>query len=134
MPCGRVIGDSLVPAHGNRHYGAGRAHSRYSPLDQINKRNVTKLKEAWRWESVDAPIAKKNSRLQPGPFKPTPLMVGGILYVSTSLSQVAAINPATGETLWAHDPESYKRPRPGNRGYQHRGVEYWRRLKPARWA
>ena len=108
-----------------RHYGADRSHSRYLPLDQVNKSNVTKLKEVWRWESVDEPIAAKNRRLGAGAFKPTPLMVGGVLYVSTSFSQVAAIDPASGKTLWVHDPESYKRPRPGNSGYQHRGVEYW---------
>ena len=115
-----------------RHYGADRAHSRFLPLNQVNKSNVKRLQEAWRWESVDAPIAQKNRRLGLGPFKPTPLMVGGMLYVSTSLSQVAAIDPATGKTLWVHDPESYKRPRPGNSGYQHRGVEYWTDGKDAR--
>jgi len=107
------------------HYGADRSHTRYLPLHQINRSNVTDLKEVWRWESVDVAIVAKNRRLRTGPFKPTPLMVKGIVYVSTSLSQVAAIDPATGKTLWIHDPESYKRPRPGNSGYQHRGVEYW---------
>jgi glucose dehydrogenase len=31
-------------------------------------------------------------------------MVGGVLYVSTSASQVAAIDATTGRTLWVHDP------------------------------
>jgi quinoprotein glucose dehydrogenase len=33
-------------------------------------------------------------------------MVGGVLYISTSLSQVAAIDAATGKTLWVYDPET----------------------------
>ena len=46
-----------------RHYGADRAHSRFLPLDQVNKSNLKRLQEDWRWESVDAPIAEKNRRL-----------------------------------------------------------------------
>ena len=35
----------------------------------------------------------------------TPLMIGGMLYTSTSLSQVAAIDAASGETKWVFDPK-----------------------------
>ena len=55
----------------------------------------------------------------------TPLMVDGILYVSTSLSQVAAIDAATGKTLWVYDPETWKNGTPSNNGFVHRGVAYW---------
>ena len=55
----------------------------------------------------------------------TPLMVGGVLYVSTSLSQVAAIDAATGQTLWTHDPEVWKLGTPPNLGWLHRGVAHW---------
>ena len=34
-------------------------------------------------------------------------MVGGVLYTSTSLSQVAAIDAAAGETKWVFDPKVY---------------------------
>ena len=107
------------------HYGADRGHSRYSPADQINRQNVNDLEIAWRWESADAPIAKANRRLRPGQFKATPLMVDGVLYLSTGFSQVAAVDAGTGETIWVYDPQSYKLPRPTNTGFQHRGVEYW---------
>src|SRR6185369_10520719 len=62
----------------------------------------------------------------------TPLMVGGVLYVSTSLSQVAAIDAATGQTLWTHDPEVWKLGTPGNLGWVHRGVAYWTDGREAR--
>ena len=71
----------LLPAYAQQvewhHCGADRSHSRYLPLDQVNKSNVKDLKEVWRWKSVAAPIAARNRRLRPGPFKPTPLMVSG---------------------------------------------------------
>ena len=52
-------------------------------------------------------------------------MVGGVLYVSTSLSQVAAIDAATGKTKWVYDPETWKSGTPSNNGFVHRGVAYW---------
>ena len=48
-----------------------------------------------------------------------------MLYTSTSLSQVAAINARTGATLWSFDPEIYLWGAPTNHGFVHRGVAYW---------
>jgi quinoprotein glucose dehydrogenase len=106
------------------HFGRDLAATRYSPLDQIHKGNVADLTIAWRWTSPDRMIAATKG-LRVGQFKATPIMVGGVLYTSTSLSQVAAIDAATGETLWVHDPKAYARGRPVNTGFQHRGVAYW---------
>lgn len=35
-------------------------------------------------------------------YEVTPLMVGGVLYTTTSLGQVAAIDATTGKTLWSY--------------------------------
>src|SRR5262249_42929729 len=51
--------------------------------------------------------------------------VHGVLYVSTSLSQVAAIDGTSGHTLWVYDPHSYDNGAPPNFGFTHRGVAYW---------
>jgi len=51
-------------------------------------------------------------------------MADGVLYTSTSMSQVAAIDAATGNTIWTYDPESYKHGTPPG-GFVHRGVAYW---------
>jgi len=107
------------------HYAADRFSSKYLPLDQINVENVDSLKEVWRWKTEDDAIVKENPRFRPGQFKVTPLVVKGVMYASTGLSQVAAIDPATGKTLWVYNPKSYENPRPANTGYQHRGLEYW---------
>jgi quinoprotein glucose dehydrogenase len=104
------------------HYGGDRGSTKYSPLDQIDASNVERLVEAWRWDSVDANVDTSH---RPGHFKNTPLMIGGVLYVTTTFSQVAAIDAGTGETLWVYDPKSYEAGRPANAGFQHRGLEYW---------
>ena len=52
-------------------------------------------------------------------------MIGGVLYVSTSLSQVAALDAATGKALWIYDPETWKNGMPSNNGFVQRGVTYW---------
>jgi quinoprotein glucose dehydrogenase len=48
-----------------------------------------------------------------------------VLYVSTSASQVAAIDAASGRTLWVHDPRIWMHGTPANFGYVHRGVAHW---------
>src|SRR5262245_1716688 len=54
-------------------------------------------------------------------------MVNGVLYTSTSLSQVAAIDAVSGQTKWVFDPGAYKNRKSGTSlGWVHRGVAYWR--------
>lgn len=108
-----------------RHYGGDAGSTKYSPLDQIKKENVADLKVAWTWDSPDLPLQKENRALSWFAYEATPLMVGGTLYTSTSLSQVAAINAQTGQTIWVFNPEAYKVGRPTNLGFIHRGVAYW---------
>ncbi|MEP7272694.1 MAG: PQQ-binding-like beta-propeller repeat protein, partial [Acidobacteriota bacterium] len=107
------------------YYGGDAGSTKYSPLAQINKDNVKDLKVVWKWDSPDLKLSAENRMLQGYGYEVTPLMVKGVLYVSTSLSQVAAINAVTGETIWVHNPESYKAGRPTNLGFAHRGVAYW---------
>ncbi len=108
-----------------RSYGGDQGATKYSPLDQINRDNVQNLKIAWKWDSPDQKILEANSKLYTLGYEATPLMVNGVLYISTSLSQVAAINAATGQTIWVHDPKSYETGHPTNLGFLHRGVAYW---------
>jgi quinoprotein glucose dehydrogenase len=108
------------------YYGGDIGSSKYSPLRQIDRGNVQSLQIAWTWESPDDALIGKQTRERPGYFKPTPIMVAGVLYTSTGFSQVAAIDAATGRTLWIYDPQAYNAGRrPANSGWQHRGVSYW---------
>ena len=52
-------------------------------------------------------------------------MIGGKLYVNTSLGHVAAIDAATGKTIWVFDSKSREAGRPTNLGFNSRGVGYW---------
>ena len=108
-------------------YAGTYASLKYSPLAQIDGTNAGALTIAWRWASPDQSVRAANPRVEPSPFhESTPLMVGGVLYTSTSLSQVAAIDAATGRTRWLFDPGDWKYGRPPNMGWVHRGVAYWR--------
>lgn len=113
-----------APAGQWPNHSGDRGSTKYAPLDQINRDNIDDLGIVWRWKTIDTEIAQANN-LRAGAFKATPLMIDGVLYVSTAISQVAAIDAGTGETLWIHDPESYKQGYPANSGFQHRGVAYW---------
>jgi quinoprotein glucose dehydrogenase len=110
-------------------YAGSYASARYSPLTQIDRGNANNLHVAWRWKSPDQAVRDGNALIAPSfANESTPLMVGGTLYTSTSLSQVAAIDAATGETKWTFDPQVYKNGLgiPANNGWLHRGVAYWR--------
>jgi quinoprotein glucose dehydrogenase len=106
-------------------YGADHANSKYSPLDQITPDNVKDLRVTWRWSSVENTILMDYPELWTMVHEATPLMIDGRLYTSTSLSQVAAIDARTGQTLWVYDPKTYYSGSPPNHGFVHRGVAYW---------
>jgi quinoprotein glucose dehydrogenase len=123
-------------------YGGDGASSKFVPAGQINSRNVGKLQEKWVWTSPDdavvAQFNKDGVKLWPHTFEATPIMVDGTLFVATALSQVAAVDPESGRTLWVHDPKSYLAADgraiayPPNIGLVQRGVAYWRKGKDRR--
>ena len=107
-----------------RSYGGGAGGTKYSPLDQIGPENVRNLRVAWRWRSVDYDLVEDKPDLRFNPtLHATPLMVGGRLFTSTNLGQSAAIDPATGETVWVYRALEDGAGRP--RGGSTRGVGYW---------
>ncbi len=80
-------------------WGGDLGFTRYSALDQINKDTVEKLSVAWRWQSLPHGNRPDNN------LKATPLMIDGVLYTPTGVHQAAALDPATGETLWVFSPD-----------------------------
>jgi len=108
------------------HYAGSAASQKYSPLAHITADNVARLRVAWRWTSPDDAIVRAQPLVRPGMYQDTPLMVGGTLYTVTSLGQIAAIDPGTGQQRWVFDPGSWKAGRPGNLGFVHRGLAYSR--------
>jgi quinoprotein glucose dehydrogenase len=127
VPAGAAPPSPTSPAADGqwRYYGGDPGSTKYSRLEQINAENAGKLKVTWVWDSPDIPLQKGNRALGSFAYEVTPLAINGTLYTSTSLAQVAAINGQTGETIWVHNPESYKAGRPTNLGFVHRGLAYW---------
>ena len=102
-------------------YGGSLAAQHYSPLDQIDARNVKDLKVAWRWHAGNfGPTPEMKSET-------TPLMIGGVLYATAGATRnVVAIDAGSGETLWIWRPSDGERFRTAPRRTSGRGVAYWR--------
>ncbi len=75
-------------------YGRTYAEQRYSPLEDINESNIGELSLAYA-------VELDTNRGQ----EATPIVVDGVMYISTAWSKVWALNAATGEVLWKYDPE-----------------------------
>ena len=105
-----------------RSYNGDAGGTKYAPLDQINKTNVSKLRIAWRRPAIDPALAAKDSKLRiPPNFRATPLMVNGVLYAPDGVGLAEAFDAATGKTRWVQEPFA-----PGElEGDSTRGLAYW---------
>jgi quinoprotein glucose dehydrogenase len=120
-------------------YGHDPGGARFSPLKQIDTGNVASLVPAWTYHMKPAtPVAgpdaatstaEQAQRLAEGvsarrraarfsASQTTPLVVDGMMYISTPYRRVVALDPETGNELWV-----YEVPGPGQPSQ--RGVEYW---------
>jgi quinoprotein glucose dehydrogenase len=100
-----------------RHYGGDPGAMRYSPLDQINRSNVSKLRPAWVHKVGDT-LERPATTIEC-----TPIVIDGILYLTTAQVKTRALKAATGEVLWEFDPFAGTSAR-RSRGVS-RGVTYW---------
>jgi len=107
-------------------YSGDKGSTKYSALTQINESNVDQLEVAWTWDSPDNTHAAGNPSKAPNAYKSTPLVVDGVMYAGTTYSMVSAIDPTTGESLWTFDPKEWDGPRPGNLGFNKRGIAFWK--------
>ena len=137
-----------------RSYAGNIAGQKYSPLEQIDASNFEDLEIAWSWESADKMVSRtmpdgsewwapldtiveslvedtpnlyRTGHLpRAGGMAATPLMVGGVLFFNTALSQGVAVDATTGETLWVFNPKSYEEgTTPMSGTFRQRGVAYW---------
>ncbi len=90
----RQISDAVKTGKEWLTYGGGYDEQRYSQLGSIAKDNVATLGIAW---SYDMRV--------PHGVEATPIMAGGVLYVTSAWSIVYALDAKTGKELWVHDPE-----------------------------
>src|SRR5687768_6169113 len=118
-----LLAASAAPRRGVewRSYGGDPGGTRYSPLSKINRRNVTRLRRVWTYHTGDLP----NDPNQKTPFECTPLVVDGVLYLSTPSNRIVALDAETGTERWSFDAQSETMRRRSLRA--HRGVAYWER-------
>jgi glucose dehydrogenase len=113
-------------------YGHDPGGTRFSPLKQITPKNVSSLKLAWSYDT-QAPM---NQAAPPaggpgaaagrgrGPSRgnrsrrseSTPLVINGVMYLSTAYNRVLALEPETGKKLWEYE---------GPHTPALRGIAYW---------
>ena len=107
-----------------RSYGRDAGGVRYSPLEQINRQNVARLKRAWTFHTGEvSPDMRNTDKHQIPAFESTPIEVDGVLYFSTPGTRVIAVEAETGNKLWEYDMQDGKAT--GRKFLQHRGVAYW---------
>ena len=82
--------------------GASYTNQRYSTLDQINTTNIDKLGGAWS-------IHLEEQGAAVGGLDGTPIVIGGVMYVTTPRLHVLAIDAATGAIKWRYRPDSETR-------------------------
>src|SRR6266545_3885126 len=102
-------------------YGSNQAGTRYSPLKEINRSNVAKLRRAWVYHTGELDLGLQTASFKAS-FSCTPLVVNGVMYLSTPSSRVIALEAETGKEIWKFDPQAGKKEREFN---SHRGVSYW---------
>lgn len=71
----------------------GKGH--YSPLAQIDRKNVDRLGFAWDYDT------QTNRGLEA-----TPIVVDGVMYTSGSTGKAYALDARTGKELWSFDPHA----------------------------
>jgi len=96
--------------------------TRFSSLQQINRQNVGSLKRTWTYHTGEVVRGHGTDRHQAAPFETTPLVVDGVLYLSTPSNRVIALDAETGKEIWQFDPQAGRAERIF---FQHRGVAYW---------
>src|ERR1700677_916023 len=77
-------------------YGNDLSNSRYANIDQINPSNVAQLKPAWTFHTG---ISDPNMAMEM-----TPLVVNGVMYITTGDDDVFALTPTTGKQIWHYAP------------------------------
>ena len=103
------------------HHRGDAGSMNYSPLAQIRRDNISRLRVAWRWKSDNfGPSIYPN-------FEVTPLMARGVLYATAGTSRsVVAIDAKTGETLWLYRMDEGARGDIAPRKGPGRGLALWR--------
>src|SRR5258708_1897195 len=104
--------EAMRPAPGDwPSFNRDLASTRFSPLTQINTRNVARLKPAWSYKTGKL----RNAVSITGGSEVTPIVVGGVMYLTTS-EKIVALEADTGKEVWIYQPKGSP---------SRRAVAYW---------
>ncbi|MBL3826588.1 MULTISPECIES: pyrroloquinoline quinone-dependent dehydrogenase [unclassified Marinobacter] len=106
-------------------YDGDKTGSKFSKAPLVTKDSVENMEVVWEWSMPDNQVWKDNPDLITWMNQSTPLAIDGVLYSSSPMSFVSAIDGETGETLWTYDPKAYTLGTPPNLGFISRGLSYW---------
>lgn len=111
-------------------YGNDPGGMRYSPLTQVNRDNVAKLKLAWVYHTGD--MSNGTAYPRKSEFESTPIFVDGTLYLTTAFNRIVALDPVSGKERWTFDPKINLASK-YSEGLMNRGVSTWldTRRKPS---
>jgi quinohemoprotein ethanol dehydrogenase len=79
-----------------KYYGNDVYNSRFQNIDQINPSNVSQLKPAWTFHTG---IFDPNMSMEM-----TPLVINGVMYITTGDDDVFALNATSGKQVWHYAP------------------------------
>ena len=99
------------PAQADWPLNGGPGNARYSALTQITPANIGQLQVAWTYERGDHFTASE--------MQSNPVVVDGVIYVTTPTMQVVALAGDTGKELWSYDASGGSTTRTR---FRHRGV------------
>ena len=103
-----------------RTYGGDNGNTRYSPLNQIDAGNFSKLEVAWTFSTANFGKTPETN------LESTPLVIDGVFYSTAGdRRDVVALDAATGELLWTHREDEGKRADVSPRRLSGRGLAYW---------
>ncbi len=85
------------------YYGGDAGGMKYSPLKQIDRSNVRRLQVAWTYHTGEVSDGSKYPVRSA--FEATPLVAGGVMYLTTPFNRLVALDPETGRELWSFDPK-----------------------------
>src|SRR4051812_19374761 len=92
-------------------YGGSPEHTHYSTLRQITPANAASLKVAWTYETHDEFAGSE--------VQNNPIIIDGVMYVTTPKMRVVALEAATGKEIWKFDANEG---RPPTSRFRHRGL------------
>ena len=98
---------------------------RYSPLTMIDRTNVARLKPVWTYHTGELEGRKGKT------IECTPIVIDGMMYVTTGYLRVVALDATTGKEIWQFDPlKDHPFPHPTGLRRRQSGLRYWSDGKP----